>query len=114
MRKFMKLSNDTLTILKNFAGINSGIEFKIGDSLATMSPGKTILAKAKLKDTFPDTFCVFDLNQFLSVLFLGIRYFLRPFTNNLFYFSIKRFFILAHKDDTSLTDPKFCSIIFLA
>lgn len=63
----MKLSNDTLTILKNFASINSGIEFKIGDGLSTMSPGKTILAKAKLKDSFPDSFCVFDLNQFLSV-----------------------------------------------
>ena len=63
----MKLSNDTLTILKNFAGINSGIEFKEGDTLATMSPGKTILAKAKLKDSFPESFCVFDLNQFLSV-----------------------------------------------
>lgn len=63
----MKLSNDTLTILKNFAGINSGLEFKAGNQLATMSPGKTVLAKAELKDTFPDGFCVFDLNQFLSV-----------------------------------------------
>lgn len=63
----MKLSNDTLTILKNFAGINSGLEFKAGDQLATMSPGKTVLAKAKLKDSFPDSFCIFDLNQFLSV-----------------------------------------------
>ena len=63
----MKLSTDTLTILKNFAGINSGIEFRAGDTLSTMSPGKTILAKAKLKDSFPEAFCVFDLNQFLSV-----------------------------------------------
>ena len=63
----MKLSIDTLTILKNFAGINSGIEFRAGDTLSTMSPGKTILAKAKLKDSFPESFCVFDLNQFLSV-----------------------------------------------
>lgn len=63
----MKLSNDTLTILKNFAGINSGLEFKSGDQLATMSPGKTVLAKVKLKDSFPDSFCVYDLNQFLSV-----------------------------------------------
>jgi len=63
----MKLSNDTLTILKNFASINSGIEFKSGNNLATMSPGKTVLAKAVLKDSFSDSFCVFDLNQFLSV-----------------------------------------------
>ena len=63
----MKLSNDTLTILKNFAGINSGIEFKAGTTLATISPGKTVLAKATLKDSFPEDFCVYDLPQFLSV-----------------------------------------------
>ena len=63
----MKLSNDTLSILKNFATINSGIEFKTGSSLATMSSGKTVLAKATIKDEFPQDFCVYDLNQFLSV-----------------------------------------------
>lgn len=63
----MKLSNDTLTILKNFAGINSGIEFKAGNQLSTISPGKTVLAKAVLKDSFPEDFCVYDLPQFLSV-----------------------------------------------
>ena len=63
----MKLSNDTLAVLKNFASINSGLEFKSGNVLSTMSPGKTILAKATLKDNFPVDFCVYDLNQFLSV-----------------------------------------------
>ena len=63
----MKLSNDTLTILKNFAGINSGIEFKAGNQLTTISAGKTVLAKATLKDSFPEDFCVYDLPQFLSV-----------------------------------------------
>jgi len=63
----MKLSNDTLAVLKNFASINSGLEFKAGNILSTMSPGKTILAKATLRDTFPVDFCVYDLNQFLSV-----------------------------------------------
>jgi hypothetical protein len=63
----MKLSNETLSVLKNFANINSGIEFKQGNKIATMSQGKTVLAKATLKDDFPQTFCVYDLNQFLSV-----------------------------------------------
>ena len=63
----MKLSNDTLTILKNFASINSGIEFKAGNQLTTISPGKTILAKATLRDNFPEDFCIYDLPQFLSV-----------------------------------------------
>lgn len=63
----MKLSNETLTILKNFSGINSGIEFRTGNELSTISPGKTVLAKATLKDSFPEDFCVYDLPQFLSV-----------------------------------------------
>ena len=63
----MKLSSETLSILKNFASINSGMEFKVGDTIRTMSVGKNILAEAKLKDSFPDEFCVYDLNQFLSV-----------------------------------------------
>lgn len=63
----MKLSSDTLSILKNFASINSGMEFKIGNTIRTISVGKNILAEAKLKDSFPDDFCVYDLNQFLSV-----------------------------------------------
>jgi hypothetical protein len=63
----MKLSNETLSVLKNFAGINGGIEFKKGNKLATISPLKTVLAKATLKDDFPQDFCIYDLNQFLSV-----------------------------------------------
>lgn len=67
----MKLSKETLDVLKNFAGINSGIEFKTGNKLTTISAGKTVLAKATIKDEFPQDFCVYDLNQFLSVYSLN-------------------------------------------
>ena len=63
----MKLSNETLNVLKNFAGINSGLEFKTGNKLSTISSTKTVLAKATLPDNFPQDFCIYDLNQFLSV-----------------------------------------------
>jgi len=63
----MKLSNETLTVLKNFSAINQGIQFKKGNKLTTVSSGKTVLAQANLKDDFPQDFCVYDLNQFLSV-----------------------------------------------
>ena len=63
----MKLSNETLGVLKNFSTINQGIEFKKGNKLTTISAGKSILAQAILKDDFPEDFCVYDLNQFLSV-----------------------------------------------
>jgi hypothetical protein len=67
MEKIMKLSNETLAVLKNFSAINQGIQFKKGTKLTTVSAGKTVLAQATLKDEFPQDFCVYDLNQFLSV-----------------------------------------------
>ena len=63
----MKLSNETLNVLKNFASINQNLEFKQGNKLSTISASKTILVKAGLKDQFPEDFCVYDLNKFLSV-----------------------------------------------
>lgn len=64
----MKLSNETLTILKNFANINSGIFFKQGKKLSTVSSSKTILAEVELTDEFPQDFGIYDLNKFLSVV----------------------------------------------
>ena len=49
----MKLSNETLVVLKNFATINEGIQFKKGTKLTTVSSSKTVLAQATLKDEFP-------------------------------------------------------------
>lgn len=63
----MKLSTDTLNILKNFSTINPGIEFKAGTKLSTVSSNKSVMAQATVTDNFPDTFCVDDLNEFLSV-----------------------------------------------
>ena len=67
----MKLSNETLTVLKNFSTINQGIQFKEGTKLTTVSGSKTVLAQANLKDSFPQEFCVYDLNQFLSMYSLN-------------------------------------------
>lgn len=67
MRNKMKLSSQTLSVLKNFSTINKSLQFKAGNKLATVSTGKTVLANAVLVDEFPRDFCVYDLNQFLSV-----------------------------------------------
>jgi len=64
----MKLSNDTLSVLKNFSTINEGIFIKRGNVIETISKQKNILAKAELKDTFDDEFGLHDLNEFLGVL----------------------------------------------
>jgi len=64
----MKLSDNTLTILKNFAGINNSILVKQGTSLRTISVAKNILAEADITEEFPREFGIYDLNQFLNGL----------------------------------------------
>ncbi len=66
----MKLSSDTITLLKNFASINQGILFKKGKTLRTVSAHKTVMAEATVGEEFPTEFGVYDLNNFLSVLSL--------------------------------------------
>ena len=66
----MKLSDNTLTILKNFAGINNSILVKEGNKLRTISVAKNILAEAEIKEEFPRDFAIYDLNQFLNGLSL--------------------------------------------
>jgi hypothetical protein len=66
----MKLSNETLSILKNFGAINPGILFKKGKKLRTVSSQRNILAEVDLTDEIPAEFGVYDLNNFLSILSL--------------------------------------------
>ena len=68
--KTMKLSDNTLTILKNFAGINNSILVKGGNKLRTISVAKNILAEADITEEFPRDFAIYDLNQFLNGLSL--------------------------------------------
>jgi hypothetical protein len=66
----MKLSQETIAILKNFATINQGVFFKEGNTISTMSPQKNILVDAKISETIPQNFGIYDLNNFLSVIFI--------------------------------------------
>ena len=66
----MKLSDNALAILKNFAGINNSILVKEGNKLRTISVAKNILAEAEIKEEFPRHFAIYDLNQFLHGLSL--------------------------------------------
>lgn len=70
LRTLMKLSENTLGILKNFASINNSILVKPGNKLRTISVAKNILAEAEIKETFPKSFAIYDLNQFLNGLSL--------------------------------------------
>ena len=66
----MKLSDNTLAVLKNFAGINNSILVKKGTQLRTMSVAKNILAEAEIPEDFPRDVAIYDLNQFLNGLSL--------------------------------------------
>ena len=62
----MKLSKNTLDILKNFKEINQSILFKQGNSLKTISVMKNILAEATIEEELPRDFGIYDLSQFLN------------------------------------------------
>ena len=61
----MRLSNDTVAVLKNFSSINQNLVIKAGNEISTMSAMKNIVAKADVKETFPKDFAIYDLNEFL-------------------------------------------------
>jgi hypothetical protein len=64
----MKLSDKTITLLKNFSSINQSILFREGSSLRTISVMKNILAEATIEEELPKDFGIYDLNQFLNGL----------------------------------------------
>lgn len=66
----MQLSENTLSILKNFSGINPSLMFKEGDIIRTISPQKTVMAQAKITDKIEGNAAVYDLSRFLSTLSL--------------------------------------------
>ena len=66
----MKLSDKTISVLKNFSSINQSILVKEGNKLRTISVMKNILAEANIEEEFSKDFGVYDLNQFLNGLSL--------------------------------------------
>ncbi len=64
----MKFSERTLTILKSFSTINKSILMEAGNTLKTITPEKTLIAKATIADSIPSQACIYDLSRFLSIL----------------------------------------------
>lgn len=67
----MKISENTLGVLKNFSAINPGIAIKPGSMLQTVSPQKTVMAEATITESFEKSFAIYDLNSMLSVFSLA-------------------------------------------
>lgn len=66
----MKISNDTLSVLKNFAAVNTNLLVRQGNTLSTISTGKNIFARATVAETFDREFAIYDLNSLLGLLTL--------------------------------------------
>ena len=64
----MKISESTISILRNFSDINANILFTPGKTLQTMSTMKNIMAKADVEENFESEFGVYDLPEFLRAL----------------------------------------------
>tara|TARA_Y100000114_G_scaffold101967_1_gene95124 strand:+ start:1674 stop:2360 length:687 start_codon:yes stop_codon:yes gene_type:complete len=66
----MELSQNTLSVLKNFSAINQNILIKQGDVLKTISEARNVVATARVDCEFPQSMGIYDLNEFIGVLSL--------------------------------------------
>ena len=64
----MKISDNTIGILRNISDINANILFKPGKTLSTMSTMKNIMAQADVEEEFESEFGVYDLPEFLRAI----------------------------------------------
>jgi hypothetical protein len=64
----VSISNDTLSVLRNFSSINPNVVLKPGQEVKTISEAKNILAVADIAEDFPTEMGIYDLNEFLSVV----------------------------------------------
>jgi len=62
----VKLSKDTVEILKNFAQINNNLVIKTGKKISTLSPSKAIMAEYEGDDEFDEDVALFNLTEFLG------------------------------------------------
>ena len=66
----MKLSDETVSVLKNYSTINQNLMIKSGQALTTMSAMKNIVAKATVAENFERDIAIYDMDVFLSSMSL--------------------------------------------
>lgn len=64
----MKLDTKTVNVLRNFSTINPSMLFCEGNTLKTISPTKTVMAKANIETTIGKKFALYNLGKLLSTL----------------------------------------------
>lgn len=71
MTDVVKLSQETIGILKVASTINNSLKFTAGSEIKTMSASGAIVLEAEICEAFPQDFAIYELNKFLSVLNLN-------------------------------------------
>lgn len=66
----MQLSTRTIDILRNFSSINANLVVDNGNVIKTMSAARNLVSCAEIEETFPQSFGIYDLAEFLSVISL--------------------------------------------
>ncbi len=62
----MKLSKETVEILKTFSSINGNLVINPGTKISTMSANRTIMAEYEGADNFDKKVAIFNLSEFLG------------------------------------------------
>jgi hypothetical protein len=66
----MKLSESTVSVLKNYSTINQNLLVREGSVLSTMSAMKNIVAQSTVDEEFSQEVAIYDLNEFLASMSL--------------------------------------------
>lgn len=110
----MKLSSETVSLLKNYSTINPSVLFKQGNTLSTISAQRSIFAKAVIKEEVPQTFAIYELNKFLGVLSMFKDPELRFFDNYLEVFSGRQKVRYTYADPSTIITPPEKELTFPA
>lgn len=81
------LFQQTKEVLKNYSTINGSILIQKGSQLKTINVGENLISQYDCEEVFPQTFAIYDLNQFLA----GLSLFQNPVLefNNADYLTIR-------------------------
>jgi len=66
----MKLSDKTISVLKNFSTINQSVLVNPGNVIRTISGARNVFASATVDESFPSKFSIYELSKFLGAISL--------------------------------------------
>lgn len=102
----MKFSLFTTNVLKNFKAINPGLKFTPGNKIETINLQNTVIAEAITDDLFPTEFCIYNLNEFLSVISFFKDYDIVFYDNYLKVVSDKQEFTYNYSNPAVIVSPE--------